>query len=103
MTDYTSEPIEDFKLTIDALKMITKQRGHEVSNTEIAEQLDISVAQLEKYYNSNVVSNDIYSLLREKYSDFLSGFRIERVRFTVELEVEDPYVPPPGEDKEDQV
>lgn len=101
--DYNSETIEDFRLTIDALKNIAKQQGHEVTNTDIAMQLNISTAQLEKYYSSNDVPHALYTLLREKYSNFLSSLKINRIWFTVEVEDDDePYVPPPGKEEHEE-
>ena len=99
--DYTSEPIEDFRLTIDALKRISKQSGNEVTNTEISKRLGISIPQLEKYYNTNDVPHNIYTLLREKFSEFLSGFGIDRVRFTDYKEAPEPPIPGEDDDEED--
>lgn len=94
--DYSSQEI--FSDTIDGLKEFASKAGIEITDEDIASKLNISLEDFFTYYRTNVAPDDIFPLLREKFNEFIGSYKVERIWFSVEHEVDDPEVPPTEEE-----
>jgi len=88
-----SDQWETFEGTITVLKKRAAAGGVTLTNGQIAEKLNITMAQFNAYYESDRAPGELFALLRQQYREYMGNTIIEKVQFSETVYVEDPEPP----------
>lgn len=91
---------EAFRLIIDALKDIAGKQGVVITDEEIAGKLDISITKFKTFYDNDWAPDELFSLLRQKYDNYIATLSYRHIWVLDEKEVDDPDPDSPNDDDE---